>query len=139
MYAGAILFPPSTVGASALRDGGRLGSLAPWLGRFPSPPQRSAAFAGIPRPPPPCPSGWGRPAVGRPHRGLPGPRAFPPGGGADSAACPSWGAAPRDGGERLPLLIGRVPRAPVSHWPSGRRGALRPLPGLAAGGDAEVI
>lgn len=50
VYAGAILFPPSTVGASALRDGGRLASLAPCLGRLPSPPQRSAAFAGSPLP-----------------------------------------------------------------------------------------
>lgn len=53
VYAGAILFPPSTVGASALRDGGRLASLAPCLGRLPSPPQRSAAFAGSPLPTPP--------------------------------------------------------------------------------------
>lgn len=35
------------------------------------------------------------------------------------------------GGGHLRLLIGRVPRAPASHWPSEGRGASHPLLGLA--------
>lgn len=92
VYAGAILFPPSTVGASALRDGGRLGSLAPWLGRFPSPPQRSAAFAGTPFLRPPVPQWLGPTGRWAPSQGAAGASRFPPRGGGGQRCLPVLGS-----------------------------------------------